>query len=104
MSASRTQDTRSLILEAAERLILDRGLGSATTKEIARTAGVAEGSIYRHFDDKQSLCTELVGARYSGFIEMMSTLPDRAGGSTVRENLEEVAAEAVGFYGAIVAL
>jgi len=102
MSASRTQDTRSLILEAAERLILDRGLGSATTKEIARTAGCAEGSIYRYFDDKRSLCTELVGTRYSGFIQMMSTLPDRAGTSTVRRNLEDVATEAVGFYKAIV--
>src|SRR5256885_12998305 len=96
------QDTRSLILEAAERLILDGGLGSATTKEIAREAGCAEGSIYRYFDDKRSLCTELVGTRYAGFIQMMSTLPDRAGVSTVRRNLEEVAAEAVGVYHAIV--
>jgi len=62
MSAERT-DTRSSILEAAERVIRDRGMSSATTKEIARQAGCAEGSIYRYFQDKHTLMTEINGPR-----------------------------------------
>jgi AcrR family transcriptional regulator len=102
MRADRASDTRSSILEAAERLIFDRGLGSATTKEIARTAGCAEGSIYRHFEDKHALFMQLVQTRYGGFFDLMKSLPDRAGTRTVPRNLEEVAASAIDFYHGIV--
>ena len=102
MSAERAQDTRSSILQAAEKLILDRGVGSATTKEIARSAGCAEGSIYRYFPDKHALFMELVGTRYSGFFQLMESLPERAGASTVRRNLEEVATSAIDFYYGII--
>ena len=102
MSAERAQDTRTSILEAAETLILDRGMASATTKEIARAAGCAEGSIYRYFDDKHALFIELVGTRYAGFFELVESLPPRAGTSTVRRNLEEVATSAIDFYYGIV--
>jgi AcrR family transcriptional regulator len=102
MSAERAQDTRSSILEAAEKLILDHGLGSATTKEIARAAGCAEGSIYRYFEDKHALFIELVGTRYAGFFELVETFPGRAGTSTVRRNLEEFATNAIDFYYGIV--
>jgi len=99
--AERT-DTRASILEAAERVIRTRGMASATTKEIAREARCAEGSIYRYFEDKHALMTEIIGTRYSGFFEFMETLPDRAGKSTVRKNLEEVARSSLDFYRGIV--
>ena len=87
------RDTRQLILRAAQDVIEELGYRHATTRAIAERAGCAEGSIYRYFDDKRSLCTELVGTRYSGFIQMMSTLPERAGTSTVRRNLDRDARE-----------
>jgi AcrR family transcriptional regulator len=104
MPADRVQDrdTRNSILEAAERLILNGGMGSATTKEIARAAGCAEGSIYRHFEDKHALFMELVGTRYAGFFDLVRSLPERAGTSTVRRNLEEFATSAIDFYYGIV--
>ena len=102
MRAERTVDTRSSILEAAEQLILDRGLGYATTKEIARAAGCAEGSIYRHFQDKHALFMELVRSRYAGYFELMESLPERAGKSTVRRNLEEVVMASLDFHYGIV--
>jgi AcrR family transcriptional regulator len=102
MSAEGVADTRRSIVEAAERLILDKGIGSATTKEIARAAGCAEGSIYRYFQDKHALFMELVGTRYGGFFDLMKSLPERAGVATVRRNLEEVATSAIDFYYGIV--
>jgi AcrR family transcriptional regulator len=95
-------DTRSTILEAAERVIRDRGLSSATTKEIAREARCAEGSIYRYFEDKHTLMTEIIGSRYRGFFAFIESLPQRAGASAVSANLEEVARKSIDFYRGIV--
>ncbi|WNM25983.1 helix-turn-helix domain-containing protein [Demequina capsici] len=47
-------DRRAHILDAAIPLILERG-AEVTTREIAEAAGVAEGTIFRVFDDKDSL-------------------------------------------------
>jgi AcrR family transcriptional regulator len=90
------------ILTAAEEIIHLRGLRACTTRAIAERAGCAEGSIYRYFDDKHALFMEIVRTRFPQFLELMSTLPDRAGTGTVRRNLEEVARTAVGFYRGIV--
>jgi AcrR family transcriptional regulator len=93
---------RQHILDAAEQVIQDRGMKSATTREIARRAGCAEGSIYRYFPDKQALFHELVKTRFPQFLDLVQTLPDLAGTATVRKNLEAVAVNALGFYRVIV--
>ena len=57
------ENTRDRILEAALRLFHEHGYRGATTAEIARQAGVAEGTIYRYFKDKKELflaCVEPV--------------------------------------------
>ncbi len=48
-------DKRRQILEAAERVFRAKGLAGATTREIARDAGCAEGTIYLHFEDRMAL-------------------------------------------------
>jgi AcrR family transcriptional regulator len=51
---------RQRIIEAALRLIRDRGIGRVTTKEIAGAAGAAEGSLFKNFGDKMGLLAELL--------------------------------------------
>ena len=46
---------REQILEAATRVFAEKGFRRATTKEVAREAGVSEGTIYNYFEDKGSL-------------------------------------------------
>ncbi|MCP9982568.1 TetR/AcrR family transcriptional regulator [Actinomadura madurae] len=46
---------RERILAAAVTVIRARGIVAATTKEIARSAGVSEGSLYNHFANKTAL-------------------------------------------------
>jgi len=94
-------DTRAQIVAAAERVIHDRGMASATTRAIAEEAGCAEGSIYRYFPHKEALLVECMRSRYPQFVELMSALPDRVGEGTVQRHLEEVARNALGFYRAI---
>jgi AcrR family transcriptional regulator len=77
---------RRRIIEAADRLIREHGLAGATTREIARAAGCAEGSIYVHFEDKIDLVIAVIVER-EPFFENLLELPARAGESTVETDL-----------------
>lgn len=101
MGTEPTRGTRQQIVAAAEDVIMDRGLGGATTRAIAKKAGCAEGSIYRYFPDKHALLMEVFRGRFPVFLELMGSLPARAGTRTVRQNLEQVVAEALPFYRAV---
>ncbi|MCA1727164.1 MAG: TetR/AcrR family transcriptional regulator [Actinobacteria bacterium] len=79
------------IVDAAEALIRERGLAAATTRAIAERAGCSEGLIYRYFPDKAAVLMAIVASRFPDFLELMHSLPGRAGSRTVRRNLEQVA-------------
>jgi AcrR family transcriptional regulator len=53
------EERRNQILDAAARLFARKGYKGATIREIAREAGVAEGSIYNYFDSKHDLLISL---------------------------------------------
>ena len=52
--------TRARLLAAARALFAEHGLHGATSHDIARAAGVAAGTFYLHFPDKQALFREIV--------------------------------------------
>ncbi len=52
--------TRQKILSASQALFAKKGYHKTTTSEIASTAGVAEGSIFKHFSTKENLLFALV--------------------------------------------
>lgn len=83
-------ETRQVLLDAALEVFLQHGFAGATTREIARTAGVAEGTIYRHFSDKLALFHEVFLSVAGGDAEELERFADRAGQGTVRENLERL--------------
>ena len=51
------------ILDAAEEIIAERGVHQASMSEIAARAGVAVGTVYNHFADRDSLLRALFRAR-----------------------------------------
>jgi TetR/AcrR family fatty acid metabolism transcriptional regulator len=56
---TRPNDKRARILEAAIKVFAERGFHSATVAEIARAAGVADGTIYLYFKGKDDLLLRL---------------------------------------------
>src|SRR3954447_11956263 len=60
---SRTQPAsvrKEQLLDAAESVLLERGLSATTVADVAQAAGVAKGTMYLHFESKAEL---LVGVR-----------------------------------------
>lgn len=49
------KESRSLMMNAAIKIVAERGFEGFTTKRWAATAGVAEGSLYYHFKSKDDL-------------------------------------------------
>lgn len=52
------------ILDAAARVLVEKGLSAATMSDVATEAGVAKGTVYLYFDSKERLLSGL-GARYT---------------------------------------
>jgi AcrR family transcriptional regulator len=85
-------DKRRQILEAAERVFRSKGLSKTTTREIARDAGCAEGTLYLHFDDRVALFCAVLDECLPDVKEPLYQLKDLVGKRTVRLNLEMVVA------------
>lgn len=56
---ARSQRTLENLLDAAERILLDRGLEAVTVPEVVREAGSSVGSFYARFPDKRALLETL---------------------------------------------
>ena len=86
----RSRDTRRQILEAADRALRSKGLLGASTREIAREAGVADGTIYVHFADRIDLFLALIQEHLPIFVDPLKRLQTRIGKRTVEANLSDV--------------
>jgi AcrR family transcriptional regulator len=53
------QDTRSKILQSAQKLFARQGFDGTTTKDLATDAGVAEGTLFRYFNNKKAILVEV---------------------------------------------
>ena len=51
---------RTLILEAAQRLVAERGIDHVSIDDVAAAAGVGKGTIYRRFGDRAGLAFALL--------------------------------------------
>lgn len=63
--------TRNRILDAARRLFAAQGFDGTTTRDLAQAAGVAEGTLFRHFANKKAI---LVDVATQGWVEILTDL------------------------------
>ena len=65
------EDTRTKILQAALKLFAKHGYDGTTTKDLARSAGVAEGTLFRHFANKKAILVEVAT---EGWVDILTDL------------------------------
>ena len=65
----RSTGKRARILDAAVKVFAERGFFTATVAEIARAAGVADGTIYLYFKSKDDLLLRLFDEKMSDVLE-----------------------------------
>lgn len=63
-----------MILEAAIKIFSEKGFSAATTSEIAKEAGVAEGTIFRYFKTKKELLKKVMVKLMMVFAEEFVTV------------------------------
>jgi AcrR family transcriptional regulator len=87
--AERTAKRRAAIVEAAMEEFIARGFAATRLDDIAKRAGVAKGTIYLHFKDKESMFEELIRTAIVPFVNRMTALPATTG--SVRDVIEAMA-------------
>lgn len=70
-----TTTTKEKILDAATELVSEKGYLGATTREIAREAGVTELTLFRHYGSKERLF-EAILAQHTFLPRMKELLPE----------------------------
>ena len=66
-------ETRTRILNAAQRLFARKGYDGTTTRDLAHAAGVAEGTLFRHFSSKKSILVEVATQGWSEILTDLLT-------------------------------
>jgi TetR/AcrR family fatty acid metabolism transcriptional regulator len=84
-------DKRERILDAAVRVFAKKGFYATRVSEVARAAGVADGTIYLYFKSKDELLVSLFEDRVERLLAYMQTeLPATAGPSAKLRRIIEL--------------
>jgi TetR/AcrR family transcriptional regulator, transcriptional repressor for nem operon len=69
---------REQILDAAERVLVGRGLAATTMADVAEAASVAKGTVYLYFESKAELLAGLRARYFERFAALLGDPPDPA--------------------------
>jgi AcrR family transcriptional regulator len=78
--------TRERLISAALELFANRGFHGCTTAALAERSGIAEGTIYRHFESKESLYNEVMRLVCERGLELAAVDAGERGGARERLN------------------
>ena len=95
--AARAAERRQAIIEAALDEFVARGFAATRLDDVAKRAGVAKGTIYLHFKDKEALFQELIRTALVPLIGRLAA-PPPAGGSVRAARPDGGFADGAGFW------
>src|SRR3954467_2691922 len=75
---ARLAPARETILDAALTQLAEGGYASASVVSVARRAGVATGSVYRHFPSKGDMFAEVFRRAAQREVDVLRTMTDRS--------------------------
>jgi AcrR family transcriptional regulator len=91
-------ETATAILDAAEELFADQGLANAHMNDIAARVGVAVGTLYNHFKDRDSLLVALLEARRHELLARGDAFLDLPSSGNFRDDLTGCVKEMGAFF------
>jgi AcrR family transcriptional regulator len=66
--------TRQKIHQEALRLFVEKGVVETTVRNLAQAAGIAEGTLYRHYESKDALVQDLFFSNYKAFARQLTDI------------------------------
>lgn len=72
--ARRKRETREKLLEAAFRLMAERGMDAVAINEITEAADVGFGSFYNHFESKEAIYAVVMDSLFEEFADALDRL------------------------------
>jgi AcrR family transcriptional regulator len=88
--------TKELIARTALCLFVEKGIDGATIRDIAAAAGIAEGTLYRHYPGKDALAWDLFSKNYIAFALELHRI--QAGQASLRAKLEAMVRQFCAFF------
>lgn len=96
MGRTKTEEKRTEILEAASRVFAARDFHDVLIEEVASSAHVGKGTIYRYFDTKEDLFFATILYAFDGLYQALSDSLSHDVSPTLR--LERIAREMLRFF------
>ena len=88
--------TKELIARTALALFVEKGIDGTTIRDIAAAAGIAEGTLYRHYSGKDALAWDLFSRNYTAFALELHRI--QAGQVTLRAKLDAMVRQFCTFF------
>ena len=83
-------DINSRILAAAQRLFARQGFEKTTTRQLAEAADIAEGTLFRHFENKKAILVAVVTQGWSELLtDLLTQLSEMGSYRSVAQLLRE---------------
>jgi AcrR family transcriptional regulator len=82
---------RERLIGAAEELLAETSPAAITTRALAKAAGVSDGVLYNHFENKSAVVVAALVRRFSALVESFLAALPAPGDASIRASLEAVA-------------
>ncbi|MGI6873375.1 TetR/AcrR family transcriptional regulator [Amycolatopsis sp. 3B14] len=69
-------ERRQALVDIAAELFAERGFKATTVREIGDAAGVLSGSLYHHFDSKETIADEILSTYLDGIVQTYKRIID----------------------------
>jgi AcrR family transcriptional regulator len=87
---------RTQILDGARQSFVRHGIAGTTMEDVARTAGMAKGTVYLYYKSKDEILQQLIGADLSEL--QRNTVPAVEGAGTIEERLRRFFSAVLTFF------